>query len=100
MLEQYSEFKIDFQKDDCIKILEYTEGERVQNVKIGNKNLSGIECRKIFELKSAKFDIEVLENSIKFFVTGYGHGFKNRYHKGRKFTYKEFKYSKRNKQIF
>ena len=74
MLEQYSEFKIDFQKDDCIKILEYTEGERVQNVKIGNKNLSGIECRKIFELKSAKFDIEVLENSIKFFVTGYGHG--------------------------
>ena len=74
MLEKYSEFEIDLKNEDCIKILEYTEGGRVQKIKIGNKILSGVECRKIFGLKSAKFIIEILENKIKFSVTGYGHG--------------------------
>lgn len=74
MLEKYSEFRIDFDKTDCIKIIEYTEGGRVQKIKIGNKEISGIECRQIFGLKSAKFNFEILENKVKFFVTGYGHG--------------------------
>lgn len=74
MLEKDSEFQINFKDVDCIKILEYTEGGRVQKIKIGNKTLSGTDCRKIFELKSAKFMVEILEDRIKFLVTGYGHG--------------------------
>lgn len=74
MLEKYSKFEIDFDEDDCIKIIEYTEGNRVQKIKIGNIEISGTTARQIFGLKSAKFDFEILENSIKFKVVGYGHG--------------------------
>ena len=74
MLEKYSDFKIDYTDVNCIKILEYTEGDRVEKVKVGNKVLSGIECRKIFGLKSANFEVGILENIIKFSVIGYGHG--------------------------
>ena len=74
MLEKYSEFEINFKKEDCIKILEYTDGNRVQKIKIGNIEISGVVARQIFGLKSAKFDFEILENTIKFKVIGYGHG--------------------------
>ena len=42
--------------------------------KIGNIEINGVTARQIFGLKSAKFNIEVLENSVKFTVLGYGHG--------------------------
>lgn len=74
MLEKYSEFKIDFDLPECIKILEYTESNRIKKIKIGNIELSGIDVRNIFGLKSSNFKIQVLDNSIKFTVVGYGHG--------------------------
>ena len=70
----HSDFKIDYKEKDCIKIEEYTEGNRVKNVKIGNLELSGVEARNIFGLRSANFEITIEENKIKFEVTGYGHG--------------------------
>lgn len=73
MKEKYSDFYIDFDEQNCIEILEYTTGGRIKTIKIGNQNLSGVEVRAIFGLKSANFTIEVLDN-IKFKVTGYGHG--------------------------
>ena len=72
--EKHNDFFIDFSKEDCIKITEYTEGNRVKNLKIGNLNLSGVEVRNIFGLKSANFKIVINENDIKFEVIGYGHG--------------------------
>ena len=74
MLENYPEFEIDFEKDDCIKILDFTEGDRIEKIKIGNTQISGVEARKIFDLKSAKFDFKILENFVEFKVIGYGHG--------------------------
>lgn len=74
MLERYSDFKIDFSKDDCIKIEEYTDSGRIKKILIGNKSISGVEARIIFGLKSAKFNFEILENNVKFSVLGYGHG--------------------------
>ncbi len=74
MLEKYPKFKIDFKNQECIKILEYTDSMRVKKIKIGNTEISGVEARVLFELKSAKFNFEILENSIKFKVVGYGHG--------------------------
>ncbi len=72
--EYHSDFNIDFKADNQIEILEYTEGDRIKTIKIGNLNLSGVEVRTIFKLKSAKFQINIEENNIKFNVIGYGHG--------------------------
>ena len=72
--EKYDDFNIDFDEENCIQILEYTEGNRVKNVKIGNLELSGVEVRTILGLKSANFTITIEEDNIKFSVIGYGHG--------------------------
>lgn len=74
MLENNSNFNINYEEPDSIKILEYTEGGRVKKIRIGNTEISGVECRKICGLKSANFKIELNEDTIKFIVTGYGHG--------------------------
>lgn len=71
---KYKDFSINWAEEDCIKILEYTDSERVKTIKIGNKNISGVEARTIFGLKSANFTYEINENSVKFYVKGYGHG--------------------------
>lgn len=72
--EKHSNFTIDFNDKSCIKILEYTEGGRVKNIKIGNLELSGVEVRTLLGLKSANFTIHIEENTVKFEVVGYGHG--------------------------
>ena len=72
--EVHSDFEIDFEKKDCIKVEEYTDGNRVKTIKIGNLKLSGVEVRTIFGLRSANFDITINDDEIKFEVVGYGHG--------------------------
>lgn len=72
--QKHSNLVIDFSKDDCIKIIENTDGGRVRTLKVGNLNLSGVEIRTILGLKSANFTIEIKEDIIKFSVVGYGHG--------------------------
>ena len=74
MLEKYSGFEIDFNIQDCIQIIEKTEAGRVKKIKIGNTEITGVDARSIFGLKSAKFDFFIEENNIKFSVIGYGHG--------------------------
>lgn len=74
MIEKYSDFEIDFNDQSCICILEYTESGRVKTIKIGNKNLSGVEARTIFGLRSANFEVVIEGDNIKFTVKGYGHG--------------------------
>ena len=72
--EKYIDFDIDFSKEDAIKVLEYTDSNRVKTIRIGNKELSGVEVRTIFGLKSANFKIDIENNEIRFEVLGYGHG--------------------------
>ena len=72
--EKYSDISIDFSNSDDIKILEYTESTRVKTVKFGNHELSGVEARTLFGLKSTNFEITRDGDNIKFFVKGYGHG--------------------------
>ena len=74
MLEKYSGFEIDFDKSDCIKILEYTENGRVKKMLIGNTEISGVDARSIFGLKSTNFKFEIIGDKIRFSVIGYGHG--------------------------
>ena len=61
-------FEIDFNKENQIQVLEYTDGDRVKTIKIGNLELSGVEIRTIFGLKSAKFEINIEDGNIKFNV--------------------------------
>lgn len=71
--EKYSDFNINFDDANSIQVLENTTGGRIKTIKIGNYNLSGVEVRTLFGLKSANFSIEI-GDSVKFKVTGYGHG--------------------------
>ena len=72
--ELHSDFEINFEEAECIKIEEYTEGNRIKTIKVGNLKLSGVEMRNIFSLRSANFKISIDEENIKFEVIGYGHG--------------------------
>ncbi len=72
--EIHSDFKINYEEDDCIKIEEYTDGNRVKKIKIGNLELSGVEVRNILGLRSANFKFEIINDEIRFEVIGYGHG--------------------------
>ena len=72
--EKYSDISIDFTNSEDIKILEYTESTRVKTVKFGNHEISGVEARTLFGLKSTNFEISRDGNNIKFSVKGYGHG--------------------------
>lgn len=74
MKEKHSDFNINWDEQECIKIEEYTTGGRVKTIKIGNQTLSGVEVRTIYGIRSAKFTIEIDGDNVKFSVTGYGHG--------------------------
>lgn len=72
--DKYPEFVIDYNDSECIKIIEYTQGNRVKTIKIGNLELSGVEVRSLIGLRSANFVVEISDDNIKFSVKGYGHG--------------------------
>ncbi len=72
--EKHDNFKINFEEEKCIEIAERDESNRVKKIKIGNLELSGVEIRTILKLRSANFTVEILDDSVKFYVIGYGHG--------------------------
>ena len=72
--EKYQDFSIDYEQEDCIKILEYTSSGRIKTIKIGNKEFAGTEIRAILGLKSTNFTFSVNGENIIFSVIGYGHG--------------------------
>jgi len=74
--KEYPDFECN-EKDlfSDIEIIDYTEGGRVKNIRIGNINLKGTDVRKLLSLRSANFKIEKVDNeNIKITTTGYGHG--------------------------
>ena len=71
---KYQDINIDFSQEDSIKILEYTTSGRVKTIKFGNKEIAGTEARTLLGLKSTNFTVEIINDNIKFSVTGYGHG--------------------------
>ena len=72
--QKHSDVSINFDEQDCIKIIDYTESGRVKTIKFGNIEIAGTEVRSLFGLKSTNFSFEITENSIKLSVIGYGHG--------------------------
>ncbi len=73
--EKYSDISIDFSNSDNIKIMEHTESGRVKTIRFGNHEISGVEARTIFGLKSTNFEVTKQDDGrYKFSVKGYGHG--------------------------
>ena len=72
--EKHPEIEINFDEKDSIRILEFTESGRVKTIKIGNVEIAGTELRTLLGLKSTNFNFEIRDNSVIFFVKGYGHG--------------------------
>lgn len=71
---KYEDIQIDFNNNEDIKIIEYTDSDRVKTVKFGNHEVSGTETRTLLGLKSTNFEIIKENEIIKFRVKGYGHG--------------------------
>lgn len=72
--EKYEDIQIDFKNVEDLKIVAYTDSNRVKTVKFGNHELSGVETRTLLGLKSTNFEIIRENDKIKFKVKGYGHG--------------------------
>lgn len=72
--EEFSDFEINFDNEEPIKILEYTESGRVKTIKFGNTELAGTKARSLLGLKSTNFSFTIDGDNIIFSVTGYGHG--------------------------
>lgn len=71
---EYPEFRIGSNIMSEIKVLAYTTGGRVKDIKIGNVVLKGTEVRALFGLRSANFEIGYANGKIIFTTKGYGHG--------------------------
>lgn len=57
-----------------IKILSRTEGGAVKEIKLGKVTISGVEFRNLFNINSANFTLNIIENKVTINCTGYGHG--------------------------
>lgn len=57
-----------------VKIIRRSEGGSVEYIQIGNKELKGIDVRRILNLNSANFELKFDGNSVDISVKGYGHG--------------------------
>lgn len=71
---KHSDISINFDSENSIEILEYTDSGRVRTIKFGNIQMAGTEARTLLGLKSTNFSFEINENTVKFTVIGYGHG--------------------------
>ncbi len=63
-------------KETNIKIgnITRTESNRVETITINDKIYTGIEIRKLLNLRSTDFDISIAGNEIEIATKGYGHG--------------------------
>ncbi len=57
-----------------LEVLEESEAGYVTKLRIGNKEISGVQARELFGLRSACFSITRQGDAMAFYVRGYGHG--------------------------
>lgn len=71
---KYPDIEIDFDDENAIEILEYTDSGRVKTIKFGNIEIAGTEARTLLGLRSTNFSFSIDGDNIIFSVIGYGHG--------------------------
>ena len=57
-----------------VRIRSRSKGGSVNEIKVGNKNLTGRDIRNLFDLNSANFDLKFNKEYVDIIVKGYGHG--------------------------
>jgi stage II sporulation protein D len=57
-----------------VEVIERSEAGTIKEIKLGEVMVTGAEIRKMFNLTSSNFDINIDSNSITFICYGYGHG--------------------------
>ena len=60
--------------DSVISILSYTDGGNIKEININGNNFSGKKVRELLGLRSADFDISIIDNNANITTRGYGHG--------------------------
>lgn len=66
--------KVNVEKIEDINIISRYKSNRVEKVKVNNNYYTGVEFRKLMNLRSADFDIEYNEKEVTIKTRGYGHG--------------------------
>jgi len=61
-------------KNTEITVLSRTEGDRVAEIKIGEKTFDGVKVRSLLGLRSADFEIIKTDTGVKITTHGFGHG--------------------------
>ena len=72
--EQFPEALLGDDRSVWLGDISYTAGNSVNYINIGSTAVKGTQMRSIFGLKSACFEISMLDDSITFSVHGSGHG--------------------------
>ena len=57
-----------------IKIIQRTQGGSIKEIQIGDQTFTGSQIRRMFDLRSADFNIDINGSSAEFTTRGYGHG--------------------------
>ncbi len=72
--EKYPDANLGDDRNTWINGIKYTTGKSVQYIMIGNAEIKGTEIRALFGLKSACFEVSILNDNVLFKVSGSGHG--------------------------
>ncbi|QUH24950.1 stage II sporulation protein D [Serpentinicella alkaliphila] len=57
-----------------IKIIQRTQGGSIKEIQIGDQTFTGSQIRRMFDLRSADFNVDINGSSVEFTTRGYGHG--------------------------
>ncbi len=72
--EKWPEITFGKSTTDLINITKRTPSGMVLEAKIGSVNASGKDLRWLYHLRSANFDVDIINEKVTFTVRGYGHG--------------------------
>lgn len=72
--DNFPEAELDDNRNEWIGDISYTKGNSVNYINIGKTAVRGTQMRSAFGLKSACFEISMLDDNITFNVHGSGHG--------------------------
>ena len=74
LLKEDSSIQFGKDKNGWLRIVSRSESGYVLSAMAGNKQLTGKDIRRIFDLRSSDFDLKATGNTFTFTVRGYGHG--------------------------
>lgn len=72
--EKYADANLTEDRNKWIGDISYTQGNSIDEIKIGDTYIKGTQMRSLFGLKSACFEINMLDDTVTFSVHGSGHG--------------------------